>query len=71
MTGTGAFTFKASDADAKMAALVWGPDAHGGSNWNHRGDEVGTGFNFPHGGCWNIHVARPDVAGDLWVEVAS
>ena len=71
MTGTGAFTFKASDADGNTVAPDWGPDAHGGSNWNHRGDEVGTGFTFPHAGCWNIHVARSDVAADLWVEVAS
>jgi hypothetical protein len=71
MTGTGAFTFRASDVDGRMAALIWGPEAHGGSNWNHRGDEVGTGFNFPHAGCWDIHVARSNVAGDLWVEVAS
>ena len=70
MTGSGPFTFLASDADGKALATVWGPEAHGGSNWNHPGGEVGTGFRFPHGGCWNIHVARTDAAGDLWLEVA-
>lgn len=70
MTGSGVFTFKASDAHGTTAVLVWGPTAHTGSNWTHRGDEVGTGFNFPHAGCWDIHVARSDVSGDLWLEVA-
>jgi hypothetical protein len=70
MTGSGPFTFKASDAHGMTVALDWGPDAHTGSNWNHPGDEVGTGFTFPHSGCWNIHVSRSDVAGDVWFEVA-
>src|SRR5216684_1490759 len=46
MTGTGEFTFEASDADGTTAVLVWGPTAHSSSNWTHTGDEVGTGFNF-------------------------
>jgi len=70
MTGSGAFTFTTSNADGKTASLDWGPTAHSSSNWTHPGDEVGTGFTFPHAGCWNIHVARSDVAGDLWLEVA-
>jgi hypothetical protein len=70
MTGSGPFTFLAADTDGKALATVWGPKTHGGSNWSHPGDEVGTGFSFPHGGCWNIHVARTDAAGDLWLDVA-
>jgi hypothetical protein len=70
MTGSGAFTFTASDSDGKTASLAWGPTAHSSSNWTHPGDEVGTGFTFPHRGCWDIHVARSDVSGDLWLEVA-
>jgi hypothetical protein len=69
MTGTGAFAFRVSDAEGKTIPLAWGPEGHLGSNWNHPGDEVGTGFNFPHPGCWNIHVARTDASGDLWLEV--
>jgi hypothetical protein len=69
MTGSGPFTFTVSDAGGKTVALAWGPTAHGSSNWDHPGDEVGTGFNFTHAGCWHIHVARSDVAGDLWLEV--
>jgi hypothetical protein len=71
MTGSGEFIFRISDANGKPIPLVWGPDMHGGSNWNHPGDEVGTGINFPHGGCWNVHVTRANVSADLWVEVTS
>ena len=69
MTGSGGFTFRVSDARGMVVPLVWGPESHTGSNWNHPGDEVGTGFNFPHAGCWDIQVARSDTRGDLWLEV--
>lgn len=71
MTGTGEFTFRVTDSNGKTIPLAWGPDAHGSSNWGHPGDEVGTGLNFPHPGCWVIHVARQDARGDLWLEVSS
>ena len=70
MTGLGGFTFRVSDAAGMVVPLAWGPARHTGSNWDHPGDEVGTGFNFPHAGCWEIHVARSDTSGDLWLEVA-
>jgi hypothetical protein len=71
MTGTGAFSFRASDGAGKVAPLAWGPVGHGSSDWNHPGDEVGTGFNFAHAGCWDIHVARSDSSADLWLEVVA
>jgi hypothetical protein len=71
MTGSGVFAFMASDADGNTVAPDWGPTSHTSSSWTHRGDEVGTGFTFPHAGCWDIRVARSDVAGDLWLAVAS
>jgi hypothetical protein len=70
MTGAGDFTFQVSDMDGKTVPLVWGPEGHGSSSWNHPGNEVGTGFKFPHSGCWQIHVAKPAVDADLWLEVA-
>jgi hypothetical protein len=70
MTGAGDFTFQVSDAEGKTVPLVWGPEGHGSSTWHHPGNEVGTGFKFPHSGCWQIHVSKPDVDGDLWLEVA-
>ena len=70
MTGAGDFTFQVSDAEGKTVPLVWGPEGHVSSSWNHPGNEVGTGFKFPHSGCWQIHVAKPAVDADLWLEVA-
>jgi hypothetical protein len=70
MTGAGDFTFQVSDMDGKTVPLVWGPEGHGSSSWNHPGNEVGTGFKFPHSGCWQIHVAKPALDADLWLEVA-
>lgn len=73
MTGSGDFKFRASDSGGEVIGTVGNPQPHGvnGSNWNHPGFEVGTGFNFPHSGCWDVHVARSNVDGDLWLEVAS
>jgi hypothetical protein len=71
MTGAGDFTFRVSDMQDKTVPLVWGPEGHGSSSWNHPGNEVGTGFKFPHSGCWQIHVAKPAVDADLWLTVAS
>lgn len=70
MTGSGDIVFRVSDADGKTIPLVWGPEGHGSSSWDHPGNEVGTGFNFPHAGCWDIHVAKPNVDADLWLDVA-
>jgi hypothetical protein len=69
MTGAGDFHFQVSDSDGKTVPLVWGPEPHGSSSWNHLGNEVGTGLNFSHSGCWQIHIAKPAVDADLWLEV--
>jgi hypothetical protein len=73
MTGTGDFGFRALDEKGDAIAPLGTPQPHGdnGSNWLHPGYEMGTGFNFPHPGCWDIHVTRSDVEGDLWLEVAA
>lgn len=71
MTGSGEFAFCASDATGAVIGPVRIPQPHRGSTWNHPGSEVGTGFNFPHSGCWRIHVERSDVDGDLWLHVAA
>ena len=71
MTGAGNFVFRVSDANGRTIPLSWGPDGHGSSSWNRPGAEVGTGFNFPHPGCWDIHVAKLTVDADLWLNVAA
>ena len=69
MTGAGDFAFHVSDVDGTTIPLVWGPEGHGSSSWNRPGNEVGTGFKFPHAGCWDIHVDKPPLSADLWLEV--
>jgi hypothetical protein len=71
MTGPGDFVFRVSDTGGSTIPLIWGPEGHGSSSWNHPGNEVGTGFNFPHPGCWDIHVAKPTLNADLWLDVAA
>lgn len=69
MTGSGDLAIRATDADGIESKPTWGPEGHGSSSWVHPGAEVGIGFNFPHAGCWNIHLARLDTTGDAWVTV--
>lgn len=69
MTGSGAFTFHVTDEQGGEIPLAWGPEAHGSSTWSHPGDEVGTGIDFTHAGCWAIHVMRSRASGDLWLRV--
>jgi len=70
MTGAGDFHSQVSDVDGKTVSLVWGPEPHGSSSWNHPGSEVGTGFKFSHSGCWQIYIAKPAIDADLWLDVA-
>jgi hypothetical protein len=71
MTGSGEFTIRAVDVDGIESKPVFGPEGHGSSSWDgiHPGAEVGIGFNFRRAGCWNIHLARVDTSGDVWIEV--
>jgi hypothetical protein len=69
MTGSGGVHFVAYSLNGRHVAPIWGPDEHGGSNWNRPGEEWGTGFNFPVSGCWDIHVTRDGAAGDVWLDV--
>lgn len=69
MTGTGNLHLVALGAQGQRLAPVWGPEAHGTSNWNRPGDEWGTGFTFPIAGCWNIHATRDDTVGDVWLMI--
>ena len=69
MTGSGGIHFTAYSSAGRKVTPIWGPDEHGGSNWDRPGDEWGTGFNFPVPGCWDIHVTRATVAGDVWLNV--
>jgi len=69
MTGSGTFHIIGRSEGGKQVKPVWGPEDHGGSNWDRPGYEWGTGFSFPTPGCWNLHTTRNDVAGDIWLIV--
>jgi hypothetical protein len=69
MTGSRDFRIRATDAAGIESKPLWGPEGHGSSSWVHPGVEVGIGFNFPHAGCWDIHLDRGDTVGDAWLMV--
>ncbi len=70
MTGKGDLRLSALGPVGQTVHPDWGPEGHSGSNWNRPGEEWGAGFTFPVVGCWDIHAARDDIAGDVYVLVA-
>jgi hypothetical protein len=70
MTGTGGpFEVQAQHEDGTIIRPIWGPEYHGGSNWERPGDEWGTGFNFPEPGCWTLTITRGATVGEIRLEV--
>jgi hypothetical protein len=71
ITGAGEeFRAQAQNEDGTIILPVWGPDYHGGSNWERPGQEWGTGFNFPEPGCWKITVTRGETTGEIALDVS-
>jgi hypothetical protein len=70
MTGQDPIHLRAVGPDGRHIGPDWGPVRHGGSNWNRPGAEWGTGFTFPTAGCWRVHAARKNTAGNAWFQVA-
>jgi len=71
MTGTGLLTLQAIGPDGQQHALAWGPDAHGGSNWDKPGDEWGAGYVFTAPGCWDLRAIRSHATADVWIRVVA
>ncbi len=70
ITGTGKqFDIFARHEDGTVIHPIWGPEYHGGSNWERPGDEWGTGFNFPKPGCWTLTVTLGATVGEIRLEV--
>lgn len=69
MTGKGTFSLIALNSQGKHLLPDQGPDAHGGSNWIHPGDEWGSVFTFTAAGCWDIHASRDGSSGDIWLNI--
>lgn len=58
MTGSGPLRLVARGPGGLVRRPVWGPQGHGGSNWDRPGDEWGAGFAFRRPGCWRIEATR-------------
>ena len=69
MTGSGSFHLSTHGPHGMPAQPTFGPEEHGGSNWNRPGDEWGSGFIFPVAGCWDLHATRGTASGDVWLIV--
>jgi hypothetical protein len=69
MTGTGDLATTATGPDGVSMTPEWGPQAHEGSTYQRPGDEWGVGYRFTMAGCWQLHLARRDTAGDVWLRV--
>jgi hypothetical protein len=67
LTGEGDPQFTTVGPQGEHARVVFGPTAHGSSNWQRPGDEWGIGFNFQMAGCWDLHVSRGKAVGDVWL----
>lgn len=68
-TGEGPFAVEANGPGTETIDPVWGPDPHGGSNWDRPGEEWGTGWLFPAIGCWTFDVSRGDQVAQMVAEV--
>jgi hypothetical protein len=69
MTGSGPLQLSAISPHGKAVPLKWGPEAHGGSNYDRPGDEWGAGYQFTTAGCWHLHAQRTIGSADLWLRV--
>jgi hypothetical protein len=70
MTGSGPLQLSTVSPEGTAVALQWGPEAHGGSNYDRPGDEWGAGYLFPTAGCWRLHAQRTTGSADVWLELA-
>jgi hypothetical protein len=71
-TGSGSFHVVALESEGAPVLPISGPDPHpNGSNWQRAGDEWGTVFNFPNGGCWQLQADRgTTLSASIWLAVS-
>jgi hypothetical protein len=69
MTGSGPLNLAAYDSRGRRIALAWGPEPHGGSTYRRPGDEWGSGYRFPHPGCYRLTARRTEGRGEVWLRV--
>lgn len=69
MTGTGDLVITATGPGGISIKPIW-LDPHGDSSFQRPGEEWGTGWTFPVGGCWTFTATRTTGTGALTVRVA-
>jgi hypothetical protein len=69
MTGAGPLTLSATGPRGVAGTLQWGPEPHGGSNYDRPGEEWGAGYRFTTPGCWRLHAERTRGSADAWLMV--
>ena len=70
MTGVGDLSMVATGPGGRTLRPVWGPEPHSGSSYHRPGDEWGTGWTFPTGGCWTIQAKRKSATAKIVLRVA-
>jgi hypothetical protein len=70
LTGGQDVTITADGPGEKVILPVWGPEWHGGSNFDYPGAEFGAGFVFTEAGCWRIRVVNESGVAELGLRVA-
>jgi hypothetical protein len=69
MTGSGPLRLSYTGPHGERGTLAWGPEPHGGSNYDRPGEEWGAGYTFPTAGCWRLHAERTSGSADAWLPV--
>ena len=69
ISGSGQPDFQAQNQDGVVIRPDWGPALHESSTWDRPGQEWGTGFIFPEGGCWTITVTHGATVGEIKLRV--
>lgn len=70
MTGSGPLAVQVIAPDGSERPLDWGPELHGGSNFERPGEEWGIGFTFDEAGCWQVAFERGEAdRADFWFDV--
>jgi hypothetical protein len=70
LTGDMDVTVRAVGPGDRVITPAWGPEWHGGSNFNAPGNEFGAGWQFTAPGCWDIQVTNRAGTADLVLRVA-
>lgn len=71
MVGEGDLKVQLVAPDGTEHPLSWGPEEHGGSNYDRPGREWGTGFVLDAIGCWQLNFTTDTTEASVWLEPTS